>query len=267
MAITARHWRVFFSGTATGVGLSIREVAFLDSGGIDLSIAGVASASSVNGANTADKAFDKNTATAWAPSGVEYQSSLTYDHTVPVSVSQVRIDIGNIGSLIAAPSSIRWANSADGVNWSSPAPLLLVSGSVASSTEATYDLLQRSDFAVSLLPGEVAAFVGSVLPSGMPVTYVPDGAAPFHDFEFGGFGRIAGTVKEDGTPDVPVKRRVRLHREQDGLVVREVWSHPTTGAYSFDYIDATKRYTVITYDYEHDYRAVIADNITPEAMP
>lgn len=87
------------------------------------------------------------------------------------------------------------------------------------------------------------------------------------DVEFGGIGRIAGTVKEDGTPDVPVHRRVRLHREQDGLLVREVWSHPTTGAYSFDHIDTTKRYTVITYDYEHDYRAVIADNITPEAMP
>ena len=93
-----------------------------------------------------------------------------------------------------------------------------------------------------------------------------DATSPYIDREFGGFGRIAGTVKEDGTPDVPVKRRVRLHREQDGLLVREVWSHPTTGAYSFDHIDTTKRYTVITYDYEHDYRAVIADNITPEAM-
>lgn len=104
-------------------------------------------------------------------------------------------------------------------------------------------------------------------PQSLTSTYLNDATVPYRDFEFDGFGRIAGTVKEDGTPDVPVKRRVRLHREQDGLLVREVWSHPVTGAYSFDHIDATKRYTVITYDYEHDYRAVIADNITPEAMP
>ena len=91
-------------------------------------------------------------------------------------------------------------------------------------------------------------------------------ATALNDLEFSR-KRIAGTVKEDGSPDVPVKRRVRLHREQDGFLIREVWSHPVTGAYSFDYIDATQRYTVITYDYEHDYRAVIADNITPEAMP
>lgn len=103
-------------------------------------------------------------------------------------------------------------------------------------------------------------------PQSLTSTYLNDATVPYRDFEFGGFGRIAGTVKEDGSPDIPVKRRVRLHREQDGLLVREVWSHPTTGAYSFDHIDTTKRYTVITYDYEHDYRAVIADNITPEAM-
>lgn len=104
-------------------------------------------------------------------------------------------------------------------------------------------------------------------PQTIAATYLADATHAWRDMEFSGNGRIAGTVKEDGTPDVPVKRRVRLHREQDGLLVREVWSHPTTGAYSFDYIDATKQYTVITYDYEHDYRAVIADNITPEAMP
>ena len=104
-------------------------------------------------------------------------------------------------------------------------------------------------------------------PQTIAATYLADATHAWRDMEFSGNGRIAGTVKEDGTPDVPVKRRVRLHREQDGLLVREVWSHPTTGAYIFDHIDATKQYTVITYDYEHDYRAVIADNITPEAMP
>ena len=94
-----------------------------------------------------------------------------------------------------------------------------------------------------------------------------DSLAPYRDFEFGGVGRVAGTVKRDAEPDLPLRRRVRLHRERDGLLVREVWSDPVTGAYSFDHIDGTKAYTVVTYDHLHDYRAVIADNITPEPVP
>ena len=51
-------------------------------------------------------------------------------------------------------------------------------------------------------------------PQSLTSTYLNDATVPYRDFEFGGFGRIAGTVKEDGSPDVPVKRRVRLHRER-----------------------------------------------------
>lgn len=265
---TARHCRVTFAATSTGSVIQVREVAFLDSLGADLSVGGTASASSVNGTDTADKAFDKNTATVWSPAASDMLSRLSYDHGAPVNFSQIRINLAALGSVPALESSIRWATSSDGTDWTLPAPLRLVSGTIAAGAEATYDLVLRADLQVLRLDQELLPFAGSALPSGMPIMSSVDGGAPYRDFEFGGFGRIAGTVKEDGTPtDVPVKRRVRLHREQDGLPVREVWSHPTTGAYSFDYIDATKQYTVITYDYEHDYRAVIADNITPEAMP
>jgi hypothetical protein len=52
-----------------------------------------------------------------------------------------------------------------------------------------------------------------------------------------------------------------------GRFVREMWSDPTTGAYAFENIDATQKYTVVSYDYTQNYRAVIGDNITPEPMP
>lgn len=87
------------------------------------------------------------------------------------------------------------------------------------------------------------------------------------DVYWGGRGRISGTTKVKGTPNYAVSRLVRLHRESDGMVVRAAWSDPVTGAYSFDYIDATQRYTVITYDYQHNFRAVVADNLTPDLMP
>ena len=44
-------------------------------------------------------------------------------------------------------------------------------------------------------------------------------------------------------------------------------SDAITGAYSFDYVDMTRKYTVISYDHTGIYRAVIADNQTPELIP
>lgn len=83
----------------------------------------------------------------------------------------------------------------------------------------------------------------------------------------GGRGYIPGTVKRDADPaDIPLRRRVRLHRDVDGMMLRETWSDATTGAYLFTDIDPTITYTVISYDHEHNYRAVVADNITPYVM-
>jgi hypothetical protein len=87
------------------------------------------------------------------------------------------------------------------------------------------------------------------------------------DVYFGGLGRISGTVKVKGTPDYAVRDRVRLHRQRDGYMMRETWSDATTGAYTFDNVDPAEKYTVITYDSNLSFRAVVADNLTPDAMP
>lgn len=84
--------------------------------------------------------------------------------------------------------------------------------------------------------------------------------------EFSGRGRIAGTVKVKGTPNVPTKRRVRLLRDRDFLLVRETWSDPVTGAYAFHEIDERYTYSVIADDYEGNFRAVLADRVVPEVM-
>ncbi|CAN5857436.1 hypothetical protein BH11PSE13_BH11PSE13_12100 [soil metagenome] len=81
-----------------------------------------------------------------------------------------------------------------------------------------------------------------------------------------GIGRINGVIEEDGTPDFPVWRRTRLMRDRDGLLVRETWSDPLTGVYDFTYIDETEKYTVLSYDHNHNFRAVVADNLTPDLM-
>ena len=86
------------------------------------------------------------------------------------------------------------------------------------------------------------------------------------DFIHGGHGRIIGTVEEKASPNLPLRRRVRLHRDVDGLCVRETWSDATTGAYEFADINPACRYTAIAYDYAHNHRAVAADNLTPEVL-
>lgn len=77
-----------------------------------------------------------------------------------------------------------------------------------------------------------------------------------------GIGRVQGTTKDKGTPNVPVSERVRLYREVDGALIRELWSQPGTGAYSFDYIDELQTYTVLSYDSDKNFRAVVADGLT-----
>ena len=92
------------------------------------------------------------------------------------------------------------------------------------------------------------------------------------DFKSGvmgtGRGRIAGTVKDKASPtNIPVFRKVRLFRERDGLLMRELWSDPTTGVYSFDFIDELQQFTVLSYDHTGVFQAVVANNLTPELIP
>ena len=85
---------------------------------------------------------------------------------------------------------------------------------------------------------------------------------------YAGDQRIVGTVKEKAVPnDRPVARRVLLFDERTHVVVRETWSDPVTGRYAFEEISPVPRYVVIAYDYQHNFRAVIADNLRAEPMP
>ena len=123
-----------------------------------------------------------------------------------------------------------------------------------------------TEIAVSVaLPGPIYAAAGapSATPSG-------DGSLVGYfsatgDLTHGGMGSITGTVKEKSTPtNVPLRRRVRLHREVDGLALRETWSDAATGNYTFPDLNPTYTYYVVAFDYAQNYRAVIADNLTPE---
>lgn len=100
-----------------------------------------------------------------------------------------------------------------------------------------------------------------------PTTLNTTAMLPVLDIHDGGKGRIVGTVKEKNLPDnTPLRRRVVLLNYNDQRKVRETWSDAATGAYAFNEIDLNRKYTVIAFDHTEAYRAVIADNLTPEVM-
>lgn len=188
---------------------------------------------------------------------------------------------GNLMLAAAAPGLLyvstnggeNWTaqDSAGSTSWRSPVVSADGSRLIARSTANifTYLAFKEPSFATPARrmvdTGKPIVFASSALPE---VTAVKlQDAMPWRDMEFSGNGRIADTVKEKNTPvNTPLRRRVRLFRDIDGLMIRETWSDAATGAYSFQCIDERYTYSVVSYDHLGNYRAVIADHLTPELM-
>lgn len=122
---------------------------------------------------------------------------------------------------------------------------------------------------VVVLAGRVPLTYGTVKPTQTVFLGVKSGAVP--DRASGvlgkGVGRVHGTVKLKSEPEnTPLRRKVWLLRQRDGLKVRETWSDAATGEYEFRYIDELQLWTVISFDHTGDKRAVIADGLVPEVI-
>lgn len=80
----------------------------------------------------------------------------------------------------------------------------------------------------------------------------------------GGY-RISGTVKVDGSPDTPVSRLVVVFDQISLRPLRSGWSDATTGEYEFTHLP-NRQLMVMSFDYTENFRAVVADRVTPELM-
>ena len=109
-----------------------------------------------------------------------------------------------------------------------------------------------------------AVIAGYVAPG--PVVGALDVAPSPVDMRWSGQYRIIGTTKNKATPtDVAVSRRVRLHDQKSGDVVRQALSN-ASGAYEFNHITPGVYY-VVGFDHTDEFGAVIADKLTAEPMP
>ena len=79
-----------------------------------------------------------------------------------------------------------------------------------------------------------------------------------------GTGTVYGTTAVKGPPNAPLRARVRLIRERDGLMYRETWSDAVTGTWRFDGVDEMEIYTVLTYHPAGDYSPEAAGGRRPD---
>lgn len=142
-----------------------------------------------------------------------------------------------------------------------PSTLFFTGSDTAGGTDrVTLRGLGTSKFAANSLSSVVGLQGPRILPRPIVTAkdYGPDG----------GRGLITDTVKTKATPaNTPTLARVRLVRDIDGKVVRETWSDPVTGLYTFNYFSEQFTYMVIAIHPTGVYRAVIADRLTPGLMP
>lgn len=254
---TYSHWRLVTAVSAASSPVRIAELAYLSGVGGDLTTGGTSSASSASVGFAAASAFDKDTATEWeATPGADLAPWLQYQHAAPVDVAQVSIRFAASASYLPAAFWFQASNTG-AAPWDLFYP---AGGPIAAATTRVYDL--------------IATRTGTIADLLTPQVFTPEPVPPWAFYEHklqysgdrihGGAGCIYGNVFQKGEPaNIPLVRRVRLLREVDSLCLRETWSN-AAGNYEFPDLSLDYKYTAIAYDRTHDYRAVIADNLTPE---
>lgn len=245
-----RTWRLGFKASQGGSYIQIAEVAFLDAGGADLSVGGVASASSeYSSAYAASKAFDKLTSSEWATASGAFPAWVQYQHPTPVDVAQVRIVCPS--SAIYAPTDAAslslWAGDSQEQRYS----LALVSGSFTAGATV---VLSREPYVPAPLVGTHA--VGSLLQNfytGKPAS-----------------GVISDRVMFKATPSSPespfAMGRVWLLRLDDGAKVWEGWSD-ASGYYTATGLDLGVEYIAVGIDPYRNHKATGAGPVVATEAP
>ena len=119
---------------------------------------------------------------------------------------------------------------------------------------------------LTALKPAISTLQGSAPALGAPLARSLSLALPLNDSVNGGVFQLIGTTKIKGLPDAPVSRRVRLHDQITGLVVREQWSAAGTGAYAFTRIRAGTFY-IAAFDHTRAFNGVLATDVQSEPTP
>lgn len=247
-----RTWRLGFKSSQGSNYLYVPELAFLDAGGADLCVGGVASASSEynNSSWSASMAFDKNTSTEWSTAIGALPAWLQYQHPTPVDVVRVRLVLASSSSYM--PTSVASLSLLAGESQEERFSLALVSGSF---TPGATVVLSREPYVPTPLVGTHA--VGSLLQN-------------FYTGKLAS-GVISDRVMFKATPSSPetpfALGRVWLLRLDDGAKVWEGWSD-ASGYYTATGLDLGVEYIAVGIDPYRNHKATGAGPVVAtEAAP
>ncbi len=285
-AARSRFWRVYITANNGDAGYTSMQEIELRNSGVDQTNPSMSCGQSsyFHPDNAlANKLFDNNL-TDYVTSVWENGIGAVLPHWVSIDtggvieVSEVAIWPQNYSPLMArAPKDFEIQISNNGVSWDTLAAFTDVTGWSA-GTVKTFPIVGKVLIRRNVVRGRCVLSDALSVGTGPAMIYgIPLLDDPVHlgvesgsikDLITGvlgqGLGRVKGHVKN--TPSIPVYRKVRLIRERDSLLIRELWSDPITGAYDFKYVDELQKYTILGYDHTGSYNGVIAANVTPELM-
>lgn len=253
-----RFWRVEYFRTINSGFQGIAEIEFRDTvGGADLTFSGMPilfalRPGAVQEGGIPGHTIDNDPATRYVTSGNVLGHVLTYDFLSVREVNEIAIVSWYDNQIHYFSRSI------DGVTWHPVGVFILAS--LAGTLYTTGQLPDPSTFVNRSYRSAVR--LNTSWPPGPFKNRLSNRSFKFDGADSGPLS-ISGTVAIDDTPDIPVRRRVRLHDKTTGRLVRETWSDPVTGAYAFEKL-RDGLYYVTAFDHTGNHNAVIKDAIRPE---
>lgn len=245
-------WRLTFLGSQGGAYITLREAAFLNAAGVDVSTGGTAGASSEYGAGyEAAKAFDKNNATEWSSDG-SLPARLWYTHPSPVDVRAVRLRYASASYMPPNAAAVRLQYSWDGgTRWSGARELVLSvqSGSFTSGSEVVLAATPRAADAVRVLGPASSLDLRHLYPTN---------------------AQVSDRVMFKATPSSPeqpfAKGRVWLLRAFDGFKAWEGWSD-ADGYYTATGLEVGVEYIAVGIDPARNFKATGAGPVVAQVAP
>ena len=262
-----RYWRLWMQARSDSFGTWRAAVATFELratvGGADMCPGQTfSSPASADPGYPVGNAFDGNASTIWMRGGWP-QLTLHVEFASPVDVAEVRFVAAPAGGgsypgsgSQNSPAATALEYSDDGIVWRRMAPVVDLSA-IGDGGSATWQV-QEPVFRI----GGAAPGLRLSTPAIPTATVRLGDGAVRYDAVDGGPLRSAGTVAVDGTPTVPVSRRVRLFDQLSARLVRETWSDPTTGAFAFEGLRQAQ-YLVVSADHTALYDPVARDRVVP----
>lgn len=254
-----RYWRLTVPQVSSGLLVALASVELVDAvAGVDVAPLSTVTANTEAPGYPPTRLTDGSVSTFWQAAAVNHEAWVQFDFggTPRDIVSCTVRDIPTNSAERVTNCLLLY--SADGVQWRPMVPGI-ATGGLPLGGASTSAVAQAG---VRVVQNAVLPRLNTAWPAVRTVRAGP-GPVTFDASDGGGY-RIAGTVYLDATPDMPLRRRVRLFDQESGRFVRQVWSDGITGGYAFEKIRGGM-YFVVAHDYALEHNAVIRDRI--EALP